>query len=337
MTNNLISIIVPAYNASDRIEHTLNSLMNQTYKNLEIIIVNDASKDDTLDLVMDFSAQDERIKIINLEKNVGVHEARMCGLRKSKGDWIGFMDADDHAHLDMYQSMLNNALKNQADIVLCGVERVNDKGKHLRYVPEFKSDYLVTNDLVKNLTDYHFGAGYLWNKLYAREVIVPAVDEKFPWRQSLNEDMIVNIGCFLKAKKVYLSKSVFYTYVENESSATAVGDKVRAYVEHLKAFSIALHLYGKESAVVQEMIFNMYRNQITQEHMHIENIQELYQYEKEILDAIKLNETDYPLAWAMLAARNSESNSLSKKTLLKIIHKVITKYFVKNQFKYIKS
>jgi Lhr-like helicase len=139
--------------------------------------------------------------------------------------------------------------------------------------------------------------------------------------------MIINIGCFLKAKKIYLNKNVFYNYVKNESSATAAGDKVRAYVEHLKAFSIALHLYGRESVAVQEMIFNMYRREITQEYMHVENLQELYKYEKEIVDAIKLNETDYPLALAMLATRNSESNSLSKRTLLKIIRKVIKPKF----------
>lgn len=67
MINNLISIVVPAYNASDRIDRTLKSLLNQSYKNLEIIIVNDASKDNTLDLIMNFSAQDERIKIINMK------------------------------------------------------------------------------------------------------------------------------------------------------------------------------------------------------------------------------------------------------------------------------
>ena len=337
MNNNFISIILPAYNASDRIERTLNSLINQTYKNLEIIVVNDASKDNTLDLVMLISTQDKRIKIINLEKNVGVHEARMFGLQKSKGNWIGFIDADDYVHKDMYQSMLNNALENQADIIICGVERVNDKCKHLRYVPKFKSDYLVTKDLVKNLTNFNFGSGYLWNKLYSREVIIHMVEEKFPWRQSLNEDMIVNISCFLKAKKVYLNKNIFYTYVENESSATAAGDKVRAFVENIKAFSIALHLYGKESASIQEMILNMYREQITQEYAHIENIQELYKYKKEIIDAIKLNEIDHPLAWIFLAARNAESNNLSKKTLLKIIRKIVNKYFMKNQFKYIQA
>lgn len=336
MTNNLVSIIVPAYNSSERIERTLNSLMNQTYKNLEIIIVNDASQDNTLDLIMNFSFQDKRIKIINLEENLGVHEARMCGLRESKGNWIGFVDSDDYIHLNMYNAMLNNALENEADIVLCSVERINNQGKHLKYVPEFKSNYLLTNNLLKNLTDYNFGSGYLCNKLYAREVIISLVNEKFPWRQSFHEDMIVNIGCFLKAKKVYINKKAFYNYVDNDSSATAVRDKVKVYVEHLKAFSIALHLYGKESTVVQEMIFNMYRKLIAQEYMHIENIQELYRYEKEIIDATKLIETSFPLALIILATRNSESNNLSKKILLKVIQKKIKKFFVKNKFKYIK-
>lgn len=131
MTNNLISIIVPAYNVSDKIKFTLNTLINQTYKNLEIIIVNDASTDNTLEVIMKLSSQDNRIKVINLQENVGVHEARMRGLRESNGNWIGFVDADDYVSLDMYQSMLDDARKNKVDIVICGVQRVDEEGNFL--------------------------------------------------------------------------------------------------------------------------------------------------------------------------------------------------------------
>lgn len=335
MKNNLISIIVPAYNASQGIVKTLNSLINQTYKNLEIIIINDASKDSTLKVITEFAVKDKRIKIINLEKNVGVHEARMCGLAESKGEFIGFVDADDYVSLDMYQSMLDDAQKNEADIVICGAQRVNDN-EQLGYFLCFKSDFLIDRDLFKNYTHLEFGPGSLCNKLFTREVIISIVNHKFPWRQSYHEDWVVNTNCFLNAKKVYLSKNIFYSYVKNDSSAIATVNNPKYYVEYLKAFSLSLHYYGNESSEIHNLIINMYRKFITRESSHIEYIEELHQYEKDIINAMELSGTEYPMSWALLTARNSEANGLNKKTLLKIIDKVISRFIRKNEFMYIK-
>lgn len=222
---NLISIIVPAYNAEKSIRRTIDSILEQTYKNLEIIVINDCSIDNTLLVLEQYSNADSRIKVINLEENQGVHEARMHGLRASKGQWIGFVDADDYVHPEMYQTLWNDALKYNADIALCSVRRVNEYGKLIAYVPKFRKNQVLDVRLLENLTQFKLGAAYLWNRLYSRDVIIDIAEQKYPWRQSLNEDMLINIGCFIKAKRIYLNSKVFYNYVDNITSATATVNK----------------------------------------------------------------------------------------------------------------
>ena len=104
MTEELISIIVPAYNASKYIEKCLNSILSQTYKNFEIIVVNDGSTDNTLDILKKCSEQSDKIKIV-AQKNKGVSAARNNGLEHAKGQYIAFVDADDTLEQEFLERM----------------------------------------------------------------------------------------------------------------------------------------------------------------------------------------------------------------------------------------
>ncbi len=335
--SNLISIIVPAYNAEKSIQKTLESIAGQTYKNIEIIVINDASKDKTLEVLQQFAAADSRFIVINLEKNQGVHEARMHGLRASKGQWIGFVDADDYVHSDMYQVMLSNVLENNADIALCSVRRVNEQGKLISFLPQFRKNQVLDTSLLENLTQFKLGLAYLWNRLYSRKIIIGVAEQKFPWRQNLNEDMIINIGCFIKAKRVYLNKGAFYNYVKNISSATATVNKEKAYLEHFRAFALAMHFYGNVSNQVQEAIYSVYRTQLSHGKMHVENTQLLEQFKEEFLAAVQLINKQHPLALVKLASRSSKNCSSFKERVLRVAKKVISKFILKNdEFEFIK-
>lgn len=329
MIKGVISIIIPAYNSEKSIGRTVESILDQSYKDLEIIIVNDASSDNTLKLIKSLSGCDHRIVIIDLEENVGVHEARMQGLRKSKGKWIGFVDADDYVNPDMYQVLLNDIIDNNADISLCSVERVNEAGVRLGLVPKFRKSQIVESDLLEKLTDLKFGPPYLCNKLYSREIIIDLADKPFPWRQSLNEDLVINIGCFLKAKRVVLNEHVFYSYVDNPKSATSSNNNEKNYIEHVKAFAIALHLYRNESSFVKEKIFDIFREQITYPSMHIDETLKLDKYKKDLLEAVDLVCLYDPLSIIKLASRNNKANHLGKSTLYKIVKRSIDKYVTK--------
>ena len=335
--SNLISIIVPAYNAEKSIQKTLDSIAGQTYKNIEIIVINDASKDKTLEVLQQFAAADSRFIVINLEKNQGVHEARMHGLRASKGQWIGFVDADDYVHSDMYQVMLSNVLENNADIALCSVRRVDEVGKLIRYVPEYRKSQVLDNDLLSNLTQFKLGPAFLCNRLYSRRVIIDTSLQKFPWRQSLNEDLIINIGCFIKANRVYLNNKAFYSYVDNSTSATATVNKERSFVELFKAFSLALHFYGHISAEVQEAIYDVYRLQLSSRSKYVEKTRFLEPFKDELLDAVDLIHQIDPLALIKLASQSNKTFPVSKKVIFNVCKVIANKFLLKaGRFVYIK-
>lgn len=332
--DSLISIIVPVYNGEKTIERTLKAIASQTHKNIEIIVINDASTDKTNLILKKHASSDKRIQIIDLKENQGVHEARMAGLRKSTGQWIGFVDGDDYIHPAMYKTMLSDALLNNVDIVLCSVRRENEQGKLLAYVPKFKKNYLIENKLLEQLTQFKFSGNYLCNRLFSRDIIIEAVNRKYPWRQDLNEDLLINIDCFIKAKRIYLNKNVFYYYVDNKASATATVNKERSYVEHFKAFVLAMHFYGHISEQVQDSLLDIYRTQISQKGMHIDNTQLLEKFENELTKAVEMLNKEHPLALVKLAARNSKNCPQFlpyRQRIINLFIRIANKLFFKNK------
>ena len=117
MCNAKISVIIPVYNREKSLKKCLDSVMGQTYKNLEIILVDDGSKDSSGVICDEYAAGDSRIKVIH-QQNAGVAAARNAGLAMATGDYIGWVDSDDWIEPDMYECMLDNAQKYEADIVV---------------------------------------------------------------------------------------------------------------------------------------------------------------------------------------------------------------------------
>ena len=132
--NHLISIIVPAYNIEKYIGRCLDSILNQTYKNIEVIVVNDGSSDSTGSIIDDYSRKDDRVKPFHKE-NGGVSSARILGVNHAIGDYIGFVDGDDYVEPEMFEHLLNNALKYNADISHCGYQMVFPNGRIERIPP----------------------------------------------------------------------------------------------------------------------------------------------------------------------------------------------------------
>ncbi len=119
----LISIIIPAYNIENYIVRCLDSLLNQTYKNLEVIVVDDGSSDNTGKIIDDYASKYENIKVIH-KKNAGVSAARNSGIDVANGDYIGFVDGDDTVDKEMFEVLIDNAIKYDADISHCGYKMV---------------------------------------------------------------------------------------------------------------------------------------------------------------------------------------------------------------------
>ena len=124
----LVSVIIPAYNAEKIVGFTLDSVINQTYKNLEIIIVNDCSKDKTLEVLNDYAKKDKRIKVLSNEKNSGVAETRNNALKVATGDFIAFVDADDIWNLEKIEKQLNFMLENDYKLTYTSVQFIDNDG-----------------------------------------------------------------------------------------------------------------------------------------------------------------------------------------------------------------
>lgn len=127
MESPLISVIVPVYNVQDYLERCVTSLLNQTYHNLEIILIDDGSTDDSLMLCKGLSEKDARIRILS-QSNQGVGAVRNLGVSMATGQYLGFVDGDDWVDVDMYESLLNLILKQGADVACCAHYREMDGG-----------------------------------------------------------------------------------------------------------------------------------------------------------------------------------------------------------------
>ena len=118
-----VSIVIPAYNIASYVGKCLESVLAQTLKDIEVIVVDDGSTDETVEVIKLYKNKDKRIKLIQKE-NGGVTSARLAGIRVATGEYIGFVDGDDQIEADMYERLLANAIKYHADISHCGYQMV---------------------------------------------------------------------------------------------------------------------------------------------------------------------------------------------------------------------
>ena len=214
--DNKISIIVPAYNIETYLARTLDSILAQTYPNIEVIVVNDGSKDGTGAVLDRFAAQDPRIRAIHKE-NGGVTSARLRGLAEATGEWIGFVDGDDLAEPDMYERLLENSLKYDADISHCGYRMVFPS----RVDYYHNTGKLLEQDHDAGLRDLICGSFVepaLWNKLYRRSLFA-GITEKMDFSIKINEDVLMNYWLFKASRKSVYEDFCPYHYVLRPGSA----------------------------------------------------------------------------------------------------------------------
>ncbi len=220
MNNILISVIIPAYNIEKYLSRCLDSVLAQTYENIEVIVVDDGSKDETGRIIDEFAAKDNRVIAIHKE-NGGVSSARLAGIKASSGDYIGFVDGDDFAEPDMYERLLSNAINYKADISHCGYKLVFPKG-HVDYY--YNTGKTVVQDNVTGLKDLIEGSFIepgLWNKLYSRRLIFDFIESSvMDYSIKINEDLLMNYYLFKESICSVYEDFCPYHYILRFGSAT---------------------------------------------------------------------------------------------------------------------
>ncbi len=218
MNSKLISIIVPIYNVEEYLGKCLDSIINQTYENLEIILVDDGSPDSCPAICDEYAAKDSRIKVIHKE-NGGVSSARNAGLDAATGEYIGWVDPDDIAEKNMFEVLLKALNENKSDISVCGVKKFQMESKE-----EFHSPQTVDGKTFLKLLLKEDEKSYLWNKLYKRELFS---DIRFP-EGEIFEDMKILHLIAEKAQTAVFTDKTFYNYRIREKSITTVNKGLRA-------------------------------------------------------------------------------------------------------------
>ena len=196
MKQPLISVIIPVYGVEKYIAQCLESVINQTYKNLEIIVVNDGTKDRSADIAKEYAAKDSRIKVYDF-KNGGLSVARNRGLEIATGEYISYLDSDDWIDTKMYETLLEAAMKNEADMVKCGIIETNGVAEEKITFSDVK---IINNEQHKAFENYFNGILWTlaWNGLYKKEL---AKKVKFP-------DNVVNEDNYSSEIFLYLAKKI---------------------------------------------------------------------------------------------------------------------------------
>lgn len=230
-----LSIIVPVYNVEKYLPKCLESLTNQTLKDIEIICVNDGSMDNSLAILKEFASKDSRIRIID-NQHQGVAKTRNTGIEQSTGEYIGFVDSDDYIDIDFFEKLYNSATKSNSDIAIASIL------KHKNFFNIYNAKYtkeetaITIQDKIKLCEDKKHFFFYAWNKIY-HSGFIKENNIKFSEGQ-IYEDVMFAIKALYYSNKIISVYGTKYHYIEHENSLTKYKDKT-GEKEHdlIKAYS----------------------------------------------------------------------------------------------------
>jgi len=242
----MISVIIPVYNVEKYLKKCVDSVINQTYKNLEIIIVDDGSTDNCPNICDEYIKKDSRVKVIH-KKNGGLSSARNAGLEVAKGDLLGFVDSDDFIELEMYEKLKQNMDKYNSDIAIC---QFYYKFKYsLKKLHGLKAEKVYEGkDIFLNMKDIQAIA---WNKLYKREIFN---NVRYP-EGKLFEDMWVLCDVLNNAKKVSYLNEPLYDYRLRKGSISRDYDE--RHTDLIAGFDSRIAFFEKKQ-YIDLKVKNMY-------------------------------------------------------------------------------
>lgn len=258
-----VSIIIPVYNAEMHLERCLQSVLRQTEKDIEVILIDDGSIDESLNICHGYEEKDERIRVVHQE-NAGVSAARNKGISLAKGKYIGFVDSDDWIDCEMYKSMLSEAERTDADVVMCDARTVYEDGK----IQADTITQLSGNQILKK-SDFTPAlllemAGSAWRCIYKNNRYNDKLQKHnallFPLGVKFSEDRIFNLYAFGKANKVAYMKEAFYNRYMNKKSAVHRfhEDYFEAYKKAADSIEQAIHYAWQNDDELQRVYLGQF-------------------------------------------------------------------------------
>ncbi len=248
-----VSVIIPVYNVENYLRKCLDSLVNQTLKDLEIIVVNDGTTDNSQEIIDEYVKKYPKKVVSIIQENGGQGTARNTGLLHAKGEYIGYVDSDDYVEENMYEELYKKAKEEDSDIVICGNNVVKEN-----------YDFLSKEEVDK---EFLLGKMAVWNKIYKKNIIV---DNKIQFRSKVwYEDLDFTMKVYFSSKKISYVDKPLYNYLLREGS-TMNNNNIKRNLELIQAFDSLIDyckdkkIYNKVKDEIEFLcIYHMYIFAIT--------------------------------------------------------------------------
>lgn len=248
-----VSVIIPVYNVENYLRKCLDSLVNQTLKDIEIIVVNDGTTDNSQEIIDEYVKKYPKKIVSVIQENGGQGTARNTGLLYAKGEYIGYVDSDDYVEENMYEELYKKAKEEDSDIVICGNNVVKEN-----------YEFLSKEDVDK---EFLLGKMAVWNKIYKKNIIV---DNKIQFRSKVwYEDLDFTMKVYFSSKKISYVDKALYNYLLREGS-TMNNNNIKRNLELIEAFDSLIDyckdkkIYNKAKDEIEFLcIYHMYIFAIT--------------------------------------------------------------------------
>lgn len=227
-----VSIIIPVYNKQKYLKKSIQSILEQTYDNFELIIVNDGSTDNSSEICHNFQKIDQRVRVIDIDNN-GVSNARNVGVSNANGDYIQFIDADDYTANNMLENLVNIAKIYNPDVIVNGIEKINEKNESVgKILPIFDGmtdieKFMVNFAEVQKQTGIY---GYVHNK-FIRKSIIDNNNLLFDKDIWLAEDLDFCLDLYSNISSIYFCKDIYYYYLQEAENSSTTSKKKHNYLQ----------------------------------------------------------------------------------------------------------
>lgn len=280
MMNKKVSIIVPVYNTSNYLDKCILSILNQSHKNIEIIVIDDGSTDNSLNILKEYAKQDNRIKVL-VQKNQGQGVARNYGIKEATGEYICFVDSDDRIDKSMIEKLLENIIYEEADFTSCLIA-FEDEKKVTKYKKRFSVNFLKKDEQIKDSYEVKNIFPIPCNKIYKTEFL-RGNNIYFPEIRK-NEDILFIHKIVLYSKKCsFINETLYYAYKRDGSTSRKVTvENMKSMIELLEIDKKNLEIMGKYENFSKEYksfyiraVFNVYLQGLYYKSNEIKEIENL--------------------------------------------------------------
>lgn len=300
MQDDLVSVIIPIYKVEDYLPRCIDSVLVQTYSNLEIILVNDGSPDRCPQICQEYAKRDARIKVVNKE-NGGLSDARNAGMRVATGTFYYFLDSDDWIREQLIASCVQAMHESNADMVVFNFENVDESGKTWASDTFLEGEYDLTSNkkrfsfFAKHFFEYHCGFE-AWNRMYRASVIKKERLRFAPNKLVFAEDICFNIGFLCCAKNIKVIPDRLYYYLHRNSSIMGRRKEKTGLDKYV---NIALHNLGVVKQTQNKAFIREYPILYS---MLLERVMQMDDFQERIQRLKKIKEDQQPFHQRMLRA-----------------------------------